>query len=154
MLRHPELTECSRNGGPPGLAGSPIVFLHIGPAYLLLLVMLLSSGCTHSPAPTQPAPALVTTLQVTHAVSLRVCPFQLTVTDLAHNPVPATGVALSLTMTTMLMPPNSVRMTQKSPGLYVGSGTFTMSGPWVVSADGEINGKRTTFASFPVNVKD
>lgn len=61
-------------------------------------------------------------------------------------------VSISLVMTEMDMGTNIVTTTEKAPGAYVGTGTFTMGGSWManVSVAGPgVAGKK----SFPIQVK-
>jgi len=57
-------------------------------------------------------------------------------------------------MTTMMMPPNVVHLVKLSPGVYAGTGTFTMGGAWSATVTATKDGHAVLIGTFPVSVKD
>jgi nitrogen fixation protein FixH len=111
-------------------------------------------GCskTHAPASVKPDEHIA--LLVSQTSALKNSTLQLTVTNASNQPVNVGKVTIDLTMTTMLMPPNTVNMREISPGVYVGTGIFTMAGPWQANVKSSLHGKESTIGSFAITVKN
>jgi nitrogen fixation protein FixH len=78
--------------------------------------------------------------------------FTIRLTDAKGHPVSGAAVSASLVMTDMDMGRNVVNAKPKSPGVYAGTGQFTMSGSWnvVVTAS---KGTEKSVKTFPFAVK-
>jgi hypothetical protein len=121
-------------------------------ALTVSISILLAGGCSHPPASVQTKAGL-TSLIVTNETALEVCSFKLTTKATAGGQNP-TNVAINLTMNSMLMPPNVIKLRPISPNVFIGYGTFTMGGPWTAKAKGQIGGRTVVLGNFPVSVKD
>jgi len=108
-------------------------------ARLVLLAALLCAGCArqHSPplAPPQVIPASASkqiTLDWTPKTprSLDPTQFIVRVFDAEGQPQAADKATLSLAMPTMDMGKNDVALKATAPGVYTGTGRFTMAGGW------------------------
>ena len=126
------------------------------PQYWGLGGLLLCAGCApHPAAPAPPAAQAAWTL--TFAASppapKSYDPAALTVRvrDAAGRPVRGAAVTLALSMPAMEMGRNEVTARETSPGVYTGTGRFTMSGDWqVAAAAAGASGRRTQMFSLKV----
>jgi len=124
---------------------------------ILLLSMVFVSCEKQLPTPPTPAP-----LPWSGKLSLSVEPpqppvnkettFRVKLLDEAGKPVTDASVKASLKMTTMDMGKNEVDLVAKGGGEYVGTGKFTMSGPWTVEVNASVSGKSGR-QSFPLVVR-
>ena len=78
--------------------------------------------------------------------------FIIGVKDRKGHPLSGAKVSASLVMTSMDMGKNIVDATVRGPGLYVGTGQFTMSGGWDVIVTA-VKGSQKTTKTFPFTVK-
>jgi len=76
----------------------------------------------------------------------------LRVFDAAGQPVDNAQAELSLVMTSMDMGENKPVLTETAPGIYTGKATFTMAGPWEVTAQVGKGGQSIS-QRFPCNVR-
>jgi len=115
---------------------------------------VLAAGCSR-PAPNGNSEGLHASLiSPSDPEALKNTTLSLNVVDTSGRPAHLDDVVISLTMTTMMMPPNIVCLHEAKPGLYTGAGTFTMGGKWQASASAHFDGKNLTLGDFPVTVKD
>ncbi len=108
--------------------------------HFAVLTALLCAGCapTHTPPPAPPlsvAPASANkqiTLDWTPKIPRSLDPTQFTVRvfDAEGQPQATGKAALTLAMQTMDMGKNDVVLKATSPGVYTGTGRFTMAGSW------------------------
>jgi len=76
----------------------------------------------------------------THPRQLDPIPFKVTYTDAAGKPVRGASVVLDLSMPDMAMPENKVVCKETGPGVYEGSGHFTMAGRWKIDVTAKQSG--------------
>lgn len=132
-------------------------FLLALPAALLIL-----AGCSHNePTDISPIPS-ASAVTDAHAMlsfpanvkKLASVPFTLSVTNgKTGAPISGLRATVGLEMPSMTMPPNVVRLSPQKPGVYTGSGTFTMAGKWQATAVYLDNSGSEGSQSFPVQVK-
>lgn len=122
-----------------------------------LLSVLICAGCAPRPAATAgdtPSPRLRLALTTTPDRPTSLDPTQLTVrvTDAAGGPVRGATVTAGLDMPTMPMGDNVIALRETRPGVYTGSGRFTMAGAWRVTAAAASGQQRAT-KSFSTDVR-
>lgn len=112
------------------------------------LTLLALSGCGHpalpgshattpqvSPIDSKKSPDDSNRLKLDfppHSRQLDQIPFKVTYADKAGKPVHGASVVLDLSMPEMAMPENKVVCKETTPGVYKGSGHFTMAGHWKI----------------------
>lgn len=95
--------------------------------------------------------ALAVPTEPRHLVNI---PFALTLTDsLSGKPINKASVDLDLSMPSMSMPPNTVTLHETRPGVYTGTGIFTMPGHWLVTASIMTTDHHVAQHEFPVTVR-
>ncbi len=105
-----------------------------------LLAALLCAGCAPKDAPPPAPPPAVTPAPASKEITLDWTPkkpqsldptqFTVRVFDVQGQPKAADTASLSLAMPTMDMGKNEVALKSTAPGVYVGTGRFTMAGDW------------------------
>ncbi len=125
---------------------------------LLLGTLILGAGCTKS------TPVEHTAVDTAHwRMALTCTPaaprqldpaqFRVQLTDSAGEPVAGAVVTLALAMPTMDMGRNEVPATASgAPGVYTGTGRFTMPGDWSATVQAS-KGDRQQVQSFPIAVR-
>jgi len=106
----------------------------------VVLAALLCAGCVPKQTPPPTPPPLVTPAQASKQVTLDWTPktprsldptqFTVRVFDAEGQPQTAKTVTLALAMPTMDMGKNDVVLKPTAPGVYTGTGRFTMAGGW------------------------
>ena len=94
------------------------------------------------------------TLAVQPPTPRQLDPAQFTVTlkDARNRPVAGARISLHLTMPDMDMGRNTVTLAPQAPGIYGGTGRFTMPGVWSVHLVASLHARRSERA-FPVTVR-
>lgn len=128
-----------------------------GGLLLVLCGVLLQAGCAPRPAATAhdtPNPRLRLALTTTpdKPTSLDPTWFTMHVTGAAGGPVKGATVKVGLTMPAMPMGDNDIALHETQPGVYTGSGRFTMAGAWRITATAASGQERTT-KSFSTDVR-
>ncbi|HVB40237.1 MAG TPA: FixH family protein [Terriglobales bacterium] len=77
--------------------------------------------------------------------------FKVLVTDSQGQPVLGAKVTVDLIMVTMDMGPNQIVLQPQPGGVYTGSASFTMAGPWNCTVTASAGG-HTQVQTFPYNV--
>ncbi len=127
-------------------------------AALPAAVLVLGAGCSRPPAlPPAPAGTAQWALALTAAPTppRQLDPVQMTVrvTDARHKPVSGASVSAALTMPGMDMGRNEVALRESAtPGIYIGTGRFTMPGDWSALVTARKGAARAAQA-FPVTVR-
>ena len=114
-------------------------------AVIGLAAACLGTGCSPHRRPPLSAPPPAGTAQWRIAFSvtpnmprqLDPAQFQVKLTDTHKKPVRGAAVTVRLAMPAMDMGRNDVGLREATPGIYIGTGRFTMPGDWqaTVSAD-------------------
>lgn len=107
---------------------------------LFFLPVLFCAGCASKDTPPAAPPPAVTPAPASKEITLDWTPktprsldptqFTVRVFDAAGQPKAADKAALNLAMPTMDMGKNDVHLKATAPGVYVGTGRFTMAGDW------------------------
>ncbi len=122
----------------------------------VVLTALFFSGCAPRPVSTaaHADPNLQITLTTQPPSPRQMDPTRFTVTlrDAHSLLVRRAKAQLSLQMTTMDMGQDIVALSPQSPGVYTGTGRFTMSGAWRAAVTAR-QGKELTVQSFPITVQ-
>jgi hypothetical protein len=125
------------------------------------LILGLMAGCHNSATAPVPKtlsvatdPNLQVSLQMTPLTPRQMDPTQFTVhlTDSHARPVSKASVGTELTMPTMAMGQNAVVLAPTAPGVYSGTGRFSMDGDWVVVVTVTQVASKTV-RSFPAHVR-
>ena len=123
---------------------------------LLFLILLCGAGCKQPPAP--PPDQINAGLQVTlqtlplQPKQMDATKFTVRLTDAQVRMVSGASVTIDLDMPGMDMGQNDITATPQSAGIYVGTGRFTMPGPWQATVTA-VKSAAKTRKSFPVNVQ-
>lgn len=134
-------------------------------ALLAAFALLFTVACAKANAPEnakaagQPASAPQTTGAAPLKIDLKIDPaepapnkpakFNITITDPDGKPVTGADVNIALTMKTMDMGEEKVKLADKGNGQYEGQGKVTMAGDWNAAVSAK-KGGQTAVQSFPV----
>jgi nitrogen fixation protein FixH len=137
----------------------------IFPALLAVFALLFTFACSNANAPEtakaagQAASASQTTGVAPLKIDLKTDPtepspnkpakFNVTITDRDGKPVTGADVNIALTMKTMDMGEEKVKLADKGTGEYQGEGKVTMAGDWNAAVTAK-KGSQTAVQSFPV----
>ncbi len=141
----------------------PQIFSHPSPEFQCAvffwpgLFLLLCTGCgTHPEAalPQRLNPNLRVTLHTIPVQPRQLDPTTFTVrlVDASGKPIRNAGVHLNLAMPSMDMGKNEVVLKSAGPGVYTGTGRFTMAGAWQATVI-EPHGSLAARQDFPIEVQ-
>ncbi len=127
-------------------------------------VSLVLTGCTNrvqtdqlpiaGPSTSAIVNAHATLTVPSHVKHLTNVPFTLSLSDSqTGKPISDARVTVGLTMPSMDMPLNIVRLNLSRPGVYTGTGIFTMPGSWQATAVYLDSSGNEGSKPFPVQVK-
>ena len=126
-------------------------------AFLVLGTLTLGGGCAKPAAPERTAVSaahwrMTLTCAPTPPRQLDPTQMQVQITDGTGKPVNGAAVTLALAMPTMDMGRNGVVAVAGAPGVYTGTGRFTMPGDWSVTVRAAKDSWQQT-QSFPITVR-
>jgi hypothetical protein len=113
-----------------------------GLALPLLVLLILSAACNRKPVSEslKPMPWNVSVLtDPSPPVEGKATTFHVSLKDQAGQPLTTARVRVELVMPSMDMGKNEIPLDDQGNGSYIGTGSFTMAGPWNVILHAEKN---------------